>query len=70
MKNHNLWMVIACVLPLLFIFLLPVIGAGSGEILFIFLIFCFGAHLLMMRSHHKNGDDEDRPGKGDDHGSH
>jgi len=70
MKNHNFWMVIACVLPLLFIFFLPVIGAGSGEILFIFLIFCFGVHLLMMRGHHKNGDDENGPRKGDDHESH
>ncbi len=67
MKNHHIWMIVACVLPLLLIFFLPLFGAGSGELLFVFLILCFGGHLLMMGRHknHGNGDDESR--KGDSH---
>jgi len=64
MKNHNLWMILGCVLPLLLIFFLPLFGAGGGEFLFLFLILCFGMHLLMMGGH---GKDDDKPGKGGGH---
>lgn len=71
MKNHRIWMIIGCVLPLLLIFFLPLLGAGSGEILFIFFIICFGAHLLMMGGHNSRGKDNDEiQNGGDHHGSH
>jgi hypothetical protein len=71
MKNHHIWMIIGCVLPVLLIFFLPLFGAGVGELLFSFLILCFGAHLLMMGwlRKHENGDDESGKGGGH-HGSH
>ena len=64
MKKHNLWMLISCILPLLLIFLLPLLGATGGELLFIFLILCFVAHLLMLGHHLHNGKDDDVSGKG------
>ena len=71
MKNHNIWMIIGCVLPLFLIFFLPLFGAGSGGLLFIFLIVFFGAHLWMMGRHinHGNDNDESRKGSGH-HGNH
>jgi len=45
MKSHHIWMIIGCALPLLLIFFLPLFGAGGGELLFVFLIICFVAHL-------------------------
>jgi hypothetical protein len=51
MKNHWLWMVIGCVLPLLFIFLAPSIGIGGGTGLFTFIIIMFAIHLLMPMGH-------------------
>jgi hypothetical protein len=33
MKNHNIWMIIGCVLPLLLIFFLPLFGVESGGLL-------------------------------------
>ena len=72
MKNHNIWMIIGCVLPLLLIFFLPLFGAGGGELLFIFLVLCFGVHLLMMGGHKNHGNDGDNDSrKGGKHdGSH
>jgi hypothetical protein len=71
MKNHHLWMIIGCVLPLLFIFFLPFFGAGSGELLFVFIVLCFGVHLLMM-GHHRNhdGGNHESPEGRSHHGSH
>lgn len=53
MKNHALWMLIGCVLPILLIFLLPLFGIGGNWQLFIFIILMFGCHLFM-RSWHKD----------------
>jgi len=47
-------MIIGCVVPLLLIFFLPLFGAGGVELLFLFLIVCFGAHLLMIGRHKKD----------------
>lgn len=71
MKIQRIWMIIGCILPLLLIFFLPLLGAGSGEILFIFLILCFGAHLLIMGYHKNNGNgDDETPKGGGHHGNH
>lgn len=71
MKNHHLWMIIGCVLPLLFIFFLPFFGAGSGELLFVFIVLCFGVHLLMMghQENHDSGNHKSPEGRSH-HGSH
>ncbi len=64
MKRHIL-MLIACVLPLLFIFLLPSWGIGTGGLsLLLLLAGCFIVHLLMMRRLGKNND---QAGKGGFH---
>lgn len=56
MRQHSVWMIVACALPLLLIFLLPAFGVGSGGYLLIFLVFCFGLHVLMMSVHSRNHD--------------
>ena len=54
-KNHWIWMVIGCGLPLLFIFLAPSFGIGGGSSLFIFIIFMFAIHLFMPHGSHGHG---------------
>jgi cell division protein FtsW (lipid II flippase) len=70
MKNHGLWMIIGCIVPLLLIFILPLFGIRGGGLLFIFLIVMFVAHLFMMAGHkdHRNGGKP--PGKGGGHHGH
>ena len=50
MKNHWLWMIIGCGLPLLLIFLLPVFGIKSNTGFLLFMVLCFASHLFMMRN--------------------
>lgn len=52
--NHNLRMLIGCLLPLLLIFILPLFGVGQGVTLFIFMILMLGCHLMMMGGHGKH----------------
>ena len=54
-KNHWLWMVVGCGLPLLLIFLAPLFGIGGGSSLFIFIIFMFACHLFMPHGSHRHG---------------
>jgi hypothetical protein len=65
--KHHLLMIIGCVLPLILIFLLPLFGVESGALLFLFLILCFGLHLIMMA---RGGHKQDGNGKDDQGGSH
>ncbi len=65
--KHHLGMVICCLLPMALIFLLPLFGIRSGPLLFLFLILCFGLHLVMMA---KGGHKHDGNGKDDQGGSH
>ena len=51
--SHELKMVLGCLVPLLLIFVLPLLGFGEGFSLFVFVILMFGCHLFMMRGHHK-----------------
>lgn len=60
-KNHGLWMILGCTLPLLLIFVLPLFGISGGTSLFIFIILMFACHLLMMGSHGDNS--EKSPGE-------
>jgi len=68
MKNHWLWMVIGCGLPLLFIFLAPSFGIGGGSSLFILILFMFAIHLFMPHgSHGHGGHKHNNQHKGHDH---
>lgn len=49
--SHTLRMLLGCLLPLALIFLLPLLGVGSGVTLTIFLVLMFACHLLMMGGH-------------------
>ncbi|NLP58969.1 hypothetical protein [Lutibacter sp. B1] len=56
MKNHWIWIVIGCGLPLLFIFLAPSFGIRDGSTLFVFIFFMFVIHLFMPhKSHSQRG---------------
>ena len=52
MKNHSVWMIILCVLPMLLLFVLPAFGMGNSGWLLLLPLLCVGSHLLMMRGHH------------------
>ncbi len=53
-NNHWIWMVLGCVLPLLFIFFAPALGIGSSYSLFLFILFMFACHLFMPHGSHKH----------------
>jgi len=53
MKKHGLWMLIGCVLPILLIFLFPLLGIRGEWTLFVFVILMFGCHLFMTGGHKK-----------------
>lgn len=67
MKKHIL-MLLACVLPLLLIFLLPSIGVGTSGLSFLLLLVgCFVVHLFMMRRLGNNGNQDKEDGTHDVH---
>ncbi len=61
-KNHMLWMLIACGLPLLLLFFLPSFGVESDITLFVVVVIFFLAHLFMIggHSHHGKQDQEEK----------
>lgn len=60
--KHMLWMIVGCVIPLLFIFLAPALGLSSKTSMFIFIIAMFACHLLMpMHSHGNNKQKQQNP---------
>jgi hypothetical protein len=44
-------MILGCTLPLLLVFLAPVLGISSNLATFLFILLMFACHLLMMRGH-------------------
>ena len=52
MKNHSIWMILLCALPMLLIFILPALGMEIGAFWLLFPLLCAGSHFLMMRGHH------------------
>jgi hypothetical protein len=69
-------MLLGCLLPLALIFVLPVLGVGSGMTLLVFVVLMFGCHLMMMgrrghgshgsgghggHSHHQDKESDDDP---------
>lgn len=69
MKHHGLWMIICCAIPLLLIFLAPLLGLAGAMYVFIFLVLCFGLHLFMMKGLHGKHNNDDG-GKETGHGAH
>jgi len=62
--KHHILMLIACVLPLMLIFLLPSWGIGTGGLsLLLLLAGCFVVHLLLVG---RLGKKNDQAGKGGD----
>ena len=55
--SHTLKMLIGCLAPLLLIFALPLFGVSETVSVWLFVIFMFGCHLLMMRGGHGSRDD-------------
>lgn len=51
MNKHIILMLIGCVLPLLLIFLLPLVGISGSVPVFIFVLVMFLCHLLMPMHH-------------------
>lgn len=49
--KHTVLHLLGCLLPLIVIFLLPLLGVDSGVTLFLFIVLMFGCHLFMMRGH-------------------
>lgn len=56
MSKHTFWMIIGCGLPLLLLFLAPVIGLSSDIAIFLFIVAMFACHLLMAKHHQKDTD--------------
>lgn len=58
--RHFAQMLLGCVVPFMFVFLLPLFGAGEGVTMLVFVILMFSCHLFMMRRHldrsHEHGD--------------
>jgi nitrate/nitrite transporter NarK len=59
MKNHMLWMIIGCVVPILLIFILPAFGVSSQVALLIFIVLMFACCFLML-GHHGGGDEDEK----------
>jgi hypothetical protein len=64
-KNHEIWMLAGCVLPLLLIFILPAFGTGSTLTLIIVVVLMLGCHLFM--GHHQGMHEEDGDGNSKQH---
>lgn len=58
MNTHAVRMLLGCLLPLLLVFVLPLLGITSGVTLFIVIILMFGCHLLIMGGHAHHGHTE------------
>lgn len=63
MKKHHIWMVVACVIPLLLFFALPTFGVRGNFSYLLLLVGCFAMHLFMSHGH----DDNDKGGGHDSH---
>jgi len=46
--KHSLLHILACALPILLLFLLPVFGVSSGVTFTVFIVLMLGFHLFMM----------------------
>lgn len=68
--SHALKMLLGCLVPLLLIFVLPLLGFGQGFSLFVFIILMFGCHLFMMGGHHEKAGHSREQGGDHEHHEH
>ena len=54
MNKHSIWMIIGCGIPLLLLFIAPMLGLNNSITLFLFIIAMFACHILMI-GHHRKG---------------
>ena len=69
MRGHGLWMILGCTLPLLLVFLLPLLGISGNVGTLLFIVLMFACHLVAMRGHggtHRGPEST----RGGHHGSH
>lgn len=67
--KHALRMILGCTLPLLLLFLLPLLGIGEGVTLFIAILLMFACHLFMTHGH-DHGTRKHEATQGDSHAHH
>ncbi len=64
--SHSLKMLVGCLVPLLLVFVLPVLGVDGDASFLVFLVLMFACHLLMMRGHgHGHSHLDTSPEEGD-----
>ena len=51
MDKHNFRMIIGCMIPLLLIFLFPLLGISGNYLFLIFIVLMFACHFMMMGKH-------------------
>lgn len=67
--SHALKMILGCTLPLLLLFVLPLLGIGDGVTLFVAILLMFGCHLFMTHGHgHSASHDAESGGSHKHHG--
>ncbi len=54
--KHEIWMLLACALPLLLIFVLPFLGVSNSITLFIIVVLIFVMHFFLMGRRHGGHD--------------
>lgn len=62
--KHHVWMLLACLAPLLLIFALPALGVRSNGLFTLLVLACFVMHLFMLRGHFRSrgkGGRDDEP---------
>ena len=59
--SHALKMLIGCIAAFGLLFLLPLLGVGSGVTLFVFIVAMFLCHALMMLGHGHASDEKEGP---------
>lgn len=67
--RHAVRMILGCTLPLLLLFLLPVLGIGEGVTLFVAIVLMFACHLFMTHGHDHDPSKHERT-QGDSHAHH
>ncbi len=60
--KHKWWMAVACIIPLMLIFILPAFGITGSLPVLLLLVGCFVMHMFMMHGH--DNDDNDGGGHG------
>lgn len=65
--RHSLWHIVGCLVPLLLIFLLPIVGLQGQRVTLLAFVAMFACHFLMMRGSHDHASHSDPKGGDDAH---